>query len=215
MKNAYLLLLLLNIVFSYAQQCNCSKSVYLDSKKDVPDSTFIINGKKIMLCGYKEKVKGETFFSEFVLEFCDQNREIGFWSAMQTCKVYVENDTLKVIEIKNLPTGQNRTFKETEWLLEKIYFTNQTLNHSFFYYPKLKKYSKEEIAKTIAEYKSANGKMDEYKMEIANRLFIAILSGSEKAKTCFNNFKSKFGQLDGAFSEEYNELESMLFFVIL
>lgn len=47
-------------------------------------------------------------------------------------------------------------------------------------------------------------------MEIANQLFFATISGDKTARKYFNNFENKFGTLDGAFAEEYNDLKGML-----
>ena len=47
-------------------------------------------------------------------------------------------------------------------------------------------------------------------MAIVNKLFIATISGDKKARQYFKEFKNKFGTLDGAFSEEYNDLTTML-----
>ena len=213
MKHKVLYLLFLISVGCFGQNCFCSKSMFYDSTKTIPDSIFIFsNNKKIMLCGFKEKIKSETFFSEFILQICGNDNEVDFWNATQTCKVSMEKDTLKVVEIKNLPTGINRSYCITEWRIEKIFFADQTLtiHYDFQINPNIRKYSEDEIKTTIAEFKSASGKMDDYKIEIANRLFISILSGSKKAKECFNSFKRKFGPLDGAHAEEFRDLENMI-----
>lgn len=47
-------------------------------------------------------------------------------------------------------------------------------------------------------------------MEIANKLFIASISGDKKAQIYLKEFKHKFGILDRAFKEEYDNLVSML-----
>jgi hypothetical protein len=47
-------------------------------------------------------------------------------------------------------------------------------------------------------------------LEIANKLFIATISGDRKARQKFKEFNNKFGTLDGAFKEEYSDLTAML-----
>jgi hypothetical protein len=211
MKNRILQFVLLTTFSCFGQNCVCTKSMFYDSNKTIPDSTFTFSNKKqIMLCGYKEKIKSETFFSEFIVQICGNESEIEFWNATQSCKITMQNDTLKITEIKNLPTGINRSYQDTEWRIDKIYFINEKLNHNFRINPNIRKYSEQEIKTTITEFKEANGKMDDYKIVIANRLFISILSGSRKAKECFNNFKRKFGPLDGAHAEEFSDLENMI-----
>jgi hypothetical protein len=62
----------------------------------------------------------------------------------------------------------------------------------------------------LKTYETAKPGLDDSKMEIANKLFIATISGDKKARQYFKEFKSKFGTLDGAFSEEYSDLTAML-----
>jgi hypothetical protein len=46
-------------------------------------------------------------------------------------------------------------------------------------------------------------------MQLVNRLFIATISKDNTARKYFYEFEKKF-ELDGAFSEEYNDLKAML-----
>ena len=47
-------------------------------------------------------------------------------------------------------------------------------------------------------------------MVLCNKLFVAAISNSEKAKKYFMDFEIKFGALDGAFAEEYKDLKAKL-----
>jgi hypothetical protein len=50
------------------------------------------------------------------------------------------------------------------------------------------------------------------KMDLANKLFIASISDSDKARKYFVEFKDKFEvhDGDGAYAEEYHDLKEML-----
>ena len=75
---------------------------------------------------------------------------------------------------------------------------------------KIPKYNQSEIKEVLKAYDREKPGLDDSKMEIANKLFIATISGNKKARLCFKAFKTKFGTLDGAFAEEYSDLKSML-----
>ncbi len=74
----------------------------------------------------------------------------------------------------------------------------------------IKKYSQDEIQSVLKTYETAKSGLADSKMEIANQLFIATISGNKKARQYFKEFKTKFGTLDGAFAEEYIDLTAML-----
>ena len=74
----------------------------------------------------------------------------------------------------------------------------------------IRTYSQGEIQSVLKTYETAKTGLDDSKMEMANKLFVATISNSKKARHYFKEFKSKFGTLDGAFAEEYNDLTAML-----
>jgi hypothetical protein len=117
---------------------------------------------------------------------------------------------LFVSELKNLPTGKNFKYQETVWTTEKIFFNGQKVVRKLFVNRQIKKYNQDEIQTVLKAYETAKSGLDECKMEIANRLFIATISGDKKARQYFKEFKNKFGTLDGAFAEEYSDLIAML-----
>jgi hypothetical protein len=188
--------------------CKCVKNDYGETKAD---TIFKLeNGKRIALCGYRNPESNPIDFSEFVLSVCGENKIIDFWGATQTCYLKTDKDTLFVEELINLPTGKNRTFLNIVWTSEKIFFKNQEIVRKISVNKNITKYSKAEISKTLQEFENANTEINEEKMELANRLFIATISNDKTARKYFKEFKTKFGILDGAFSEEYSDLKSML-----
>jgi hypothetical protein len=188
--------------------CDCPKTQYAGTKSD---TTFhLSNGKTIVLCGYKNPDSKPTTFSEFILAVCGEDTIIDFWGAVLTCRLKVNKDTLLVDQLQKLPTGKNFKFQETIWTTEKIYFSGQKLVRKLEVNRQIKKYCQDEIQTVLKTYETAKPVPDDSKMEIANKLFIATISGDKKARQYFKEFKSKFGTLDGAFTEEYGDLTAML-----
>jgi hypothetical protein len=176
-----------------------------------PDTSFrFSNSKSIILCGYKNPDIKPTTFSEFTLSICGQDTIIDFWDATLTCRLKFKKDTLVIEDIKNLPTATERKYQMTTWTVEKIYFANSKLRRHLTTNKTIRKYNQQEILKTIKEYETGKPGLDDNKMELANRLFISTISGDKKARQYFADFETKFGRLDGAFSEEYSDLTSML-----
>ena len=207
-----IILTLLTLTSVYGQtkkvSCDCPKTQYAGTK---PDTTFhLSNGKAIVLCGYKNPDSKPTTFSEFILSVCGQDTIIDFWGAVLTCRLKVNKDTLLVDQLQNLPTGKNFKFQETVWTTEKIYFSGQNLVRKLVVNRQIRKISQDEIQYVLRTYETAKTGLDDSKMEIANKLFIATISGDKKARQYFKEFKTKFGTLDGAFAEEYSDLTAML-----
>jgi len=188
--------------------CDCPKTKYAETKADT--TFYLSNGKTIVLCGYKNPDSKPTTFSEFILFVCGQDTIIDFWDAVLTCRLKVNNDTLLVDELKNLPTGENLKFQETIWTTEKIYFNGQKVIRKLVVNRQIGKYNQDEIQAVLKEYEAAKFGLDDNKMEIANKLFIATISGNQISRQYFNEFEKKFGTLDGAFAEEYSDLKAML-----
>lgn len=188
--------------------CDCPKTQYAGTKAD---TTFqLSNGKTIVLCGYKNPDSKPTTFSEFVLSVCGQDTIIDFWGAVLSCRLKVNKNALLVDELKNLPTGANLKYQETVWTTEKIYFSGQKVVRKLVVNRQIRKYNQDEIQSVLKSYEKAKPGLDDSKMEIANKLFIATISGDNKARQYFKEYKGKFGTLDGAFAEEYSDLTAML-----
>ena len=214
MTRHVLIILLTFLAFSAASGqtksvlCDCPKTEYAGTKADT--IFHLSNGKKIALCGYRNPDSKPISFSEFILSVCGQDTIIDFWSAVSTCRLKVHKDTLLVDEIINLPTGKNFKFRETVWTTEKIYFKGQNIVRKLSVNKKIRKYNRTEIQTILKRYETTNPELVDNTMEIANQLFIAIISGDEKARKYFKEFKNKFGLLNGAFSQEYKDLKAMI-----
>jgi len=214
MTRYYLSIILIFLTFTtvYGQTekilCLCPKTYHARQK---PDTTFnLSNGKTIVLCGYKNPDTNPTTFSEFILSVCGQDTIIDFWGAVLTCRLKVQKDTLLVEQLENLPTGKNFQYQETVWTTEKIYFNGQKLIRKLVVNRQIRKYNPDEIQAVLKTYETSKLGLDESKMEIADKLFIATISGDKKARNYFKEFNNKFGTLDGAFAEDYKDLTAML-----
>lgn len=214
MKQQYLTIILTVLALTPAfgqskkTSCDCPKTQYAGTKADT--SFHLSNGKTIVLCGYRNPNDKPATFSEFILAVCGQDTIIDFWDAVLTCRVKINHDTLLVDQLENLPTGKNFEFQETIWTTEEIYFSGQKLVRKLMVNRQIRNYSQNEIQSVLKAYEMAKTGLDESKMEIANKLFMATISGDKKAREYFKEFKNKFGPLDGAFAEEYSALTSML-----
>lgn len=188
--------------------CDCPKTQHAGI---IADTVFhLSNGKTIVLCGYKIPGSSPTTYSEFVLAVCGQDHIIDFWSAVFTHRLSVKRDTLFVDQLHNLPIGEKFKYQESVWITEKIYFTGQKVVRGLVVNRQIRKYTKSEIQTVLKTYEMAEFGLDDRKIEIANKLFVAAISGDKKARQHFKDFETKFGTLDGAFAEEYNELTSLL-----
>lgn len=52
--------------------------------------------------------------------------------------------------------------------------------------------------------------INDIRMDILSKLFVATISGDNEARLSFNDFQTKFGILDGDYAEKYLELKKML-----
>jgi hypothetical protein len=189
--------------------CDCAKSQYTQSTK--ADTLYhLSNGKTIALCGYLDSKSKKTEFSEFTLTVCGQNKIIDFWSAVHTCRIQVKNDTLFVHDLKDLLYGMNIKFQPTIWTTEKIYFSGQKTVRKLVLNRQIQKYNQSEISTVLKAFEMAKPGFDDDKLTLANELFIASVSGSLKARDYFQEYKTKFGILDGIYQEEYEDLTGML-----
>lgn len=189
------------------KDCKCAENDFAGTKTDTVYQ--LSNGKRIALCGYRNIENNPIDFSEFVLSVCGEKKIIDFWDATETCNLRTKKDTLIVEELINLPTKKDRNYETNIWGIDKIYFANNKVIKKHFINKNIKRYTEKEIAKTLKEYENANEKLDDEKMQLVNRLFIATISENKKARDYFYKFENKY-KLDGALSEEYSDLKSML-----
>lgn len=191
------------------KECNCPPNKFANTKPEKPDAIFTLTKGRIVLCGYAENKNNERLFSEFVLAVCGQDTVIDFWDALTVCRVTTDKDVLKIEELKNLPTGDNLTFVETVWRIEKISLKSGQVERSSELNRKIRKYDQREIKMVLTEYESLNRKLTYDDMDLVYKLFMAAISGNQTARNYLTD-ETRFDTLDGAFAEDYKELIAML-----
>lgn len=191
--------------------CACPDNTMAGTtKSDDPKEIFTFStGQQIILCGYKNEDAGKPTYSEFILQECGKSEPVDFWEALFSGVVTFDRDIIYIKEIKNLPTGSNRTFTDTHWSTETLQYVDNKLVRKYTINHNIRKYTKAEINLTLKEFEAGSANYNGDVEEVMYRLFVAALSGNKKARNYFNDFE-KFTMLDGALSEEYKDLSAML-----
>jgi hypothetical protein len=191
------------------EECFCPKSDITQLQRADTVFTFS-NNKKIGLCGYKEIINDENYYSEFVISECGSDKVIDSWDGTLNCHAKFANEKLIIETLLPLPLGLDYEYKDFVWSTEAFYFKGDKLERKFQVNKAIKKYNQNQVQEVLREFEKASGKLDDNKMVLCNKLFVASISNSEKAKKYFQEFETKFGELDGAFAEEYKELKEKL-----
>ncbi|KGE12878.1 hypothetical protein DI53_3315 [Sphingobacterium deserti] len=205
-------MLLCTGAFLFAQNnsknCECPANKFAPTE---PQAVFqFSSGESIALCGYKVDDDNRKLFSEFVLTVCGSGTLIDFWDASLLCEVRSVEDTLFIEQIASLPIGVDFAQQDVAWLIEKITMNEGELHRTLQLNREVRKYEPSEINDVLVQYEKADSIPNEYNMTLAGRLLIATISGNEKARKYFMQFRERFGILDGAFSQEYHFLQTML-----
>ena len=205
-------LLFLLISFACCSQtdskvCVCAKNEYITTKKT--DTIFSFsNQKKIFVCGFKEMKNKQIVYSEFVIGICGEDTLIGFWGALKNCTINKRNDTLWIDEIIWLPVGNKFIDTQTVGKRTRIYFNNNLFFSDSIFNPTIRKYSITEIEEVINEYEKMKSSNGVTAIDIMKKLFVAYISGSDKAKNYFHEIGQ--GTINSELSELYDELNQLL-----
>jgi hypothetical protein len=190
--------------------CKCPVSIYAGTEAD---TVFNLSGNvSIALCGSKDTgiIKGKVLYSEFILSVCGSNKIIKFWDAVTLCDVKTAKDNLLVETIVSLPVGKSMQYEETVWTIERIYLVKGKTVRDSIINPKIPKYTQFQISNVLDLYNRSPNENSDQTIELADKLLIGAISGSEKAKTLLTNFRNKFTNLDGIYLEEYDSILRML-----
>ncbi len=205
---ASLVFLCLYTFISFSQEnkgCNCPEKTITHAGK--PDSVYqFSNEKKIGLYGYIDIEDKHIHYSEFVIFFCEEEKKIAEWGALQTCLVEQKKDTLVIGELYDIPNGKNHASQWQPFYISKYYFKSSQLIDTSCYRTDLRKYSAAEIKIVLAQHEALTTKDYEYVLLIGHRLFWAYVSGSKQAGVYLENFRNKFGPFDGAIAEDFSDL---------
>jgi len=161
--------------------------------------------------------EGHKQFSEFILSDCNSLEVFDFWDATLNCILRFSNDTLRIDILGAFAIGENFKFQQLRCYSDVIYFREGKIN-SHLEMNRTIKFTDEQIRVTLNSYEttkwSALGEPSyegygEDKMQLANQLMLATISGNEQAAAYFKEFKRKF-ELDGAYMEWYREMDSII-----
>lgn len=166
------------------------------------------NHRQIIVCGYHDTSNHATLYSEFILTICGNDSVIDFWDATQICRLTQVKDTLFVIETRYLPAGHGGAYERVNWRIEKIWFAKDRLMRKAGINRVYRKYNQAQINAALTGFESAQEEGNS--MDLANRLFMAAVSGSTRAREYLKLMTTQAGASDGAFLEEYKELDAML-----
>lgn len=190
----------------FGQNCKCPAGNI--SAEDKPSKIYkFSNGKKLGLCGTGEIINKEKRYSEFIIYQCGVDSAFLEVGAMETCTVEQSKDTLIVQEFYGIANGKNLSINWIKFYVTKIFFKGSILSKKKYFKQDLEKYKKGEIEKVMNEYRNTKKNCNSEKiLLIGHRLFWAYVSGSKKAGEYLENFYKKYGEFDGAISEEYREI---------
>ena len=212
MKKYQIILFLLLSAMGFSQsktECFCPKSEVTSFQK--ADTVFSFsNNKKIALCGYKEIIDDKNYYSEFVISECGSDKIIESWDETSVCLARFSNDKLNIETLLPLPLGNDYEYRDFVWSTETFYYNGNKLQSNFQINKGIKKYTQNQIQQVLKAFEKADAKLNDDTMVLCNKLFVAAISNSEKAKKYFMDFEIKFGALDGAFAEEYKDLKAKL-----
>ncbi len=196
--------------FSQTKKANCDCPKEMAGSKI--DTIFRLpDGKAIALCGYTQSPK-DSDLSEFALMDYQTGQRIGVWGSFSSCSIQEKGDTLVVHENKNFPVGKNYSYQYSAWTKTDIFNKKGKWIVQHRFDSGIKKYTSKQIAAVIHQYDTtpSTAKKTENVMLIAYKLFIATISGSKEARIRLLNFDKKYGELDGAWAEGYDDLMGML-----
>jgi hypothetical protein len=208
-----LIILLITQLYFYnltAQNCDCP-AINNISGLSKPSKLFkFLNGKTLGLCGNAEIKSKEKIYSECVIYQCKADTPLFVISALQSCTIEQQKDTLIIEEYYYLPIGKNFTNNPTKFYVAKLYFEASNWVTKNYFKKNVRKYSNSEIQNVLLRYDNTKKVYNSDKvLVIADQLFWAYVSGSKKAEDNLKNLYKKFGPFDGAVSEGHSEIMRM------
>ena len=183
----------------------------------VVDSMFeFSDGKSICLNGWMEIEDGKQVFAGFTLRDCDTGDMLGVRWDLEPCHLLFSNDTLWVNQLELLAMGENHKLVMFPWKIAAFYLEDESfgytegLNEEF-------RYDQQTIESVLEEYEATELRTQEedaeyvslHLMELANKLLIAAVSGSQKAEVYFKEFDTRV-KPDGANASWYILMERIL-----
>jgi hypothetical protein len=118
------------------------------------------------------------------------------------------NDALLVKEMYNLPVGGSFSTLWRPFYVHQFTFKGGKVVETEYFDKKLPKYSKDQIAAVIRQYKELPQGGTEQTMKVANMLFWATVSGSNETEAYFKTIPEKFGPFSEALTQEWTDINA-------
>lgn len=188
--------------------CDCPPGERSASPK--PDTVFLFsNGRQIALCGYHNKDERGTALPAFALSVCSAGKTLGWWKAEGRYSIAMHEDTLYVDELIRLPAGDNMSELETVWATDRIWMEKSQVIRQFAVRRDLPVYTQPQITEVLASFETSDDRSPRFTIELAKRLFVAMLSGDKKAGEYFAVIRNRL-EADAVLLNEYEDLSAKL-----
>lgn len=182
------------------------------------DSLFVFsNGKKICRrYGGMEIQDGKQVIWDFILRDCETGEELDGRGALEPCHLLFSNDTLWVNQLELLAMGEDLELVMYPWKIGAFYLEYGGFGYTEGLNENLR-YDQHTIESVLEEYEATVLRTQEedeeyvsfHLMDLANKLLIAAVSGSEKAEVYFKEFDTRV-KPDGANASWYILMERIL-----
>ncbi|QDA62231.1 hypothetical protein [Hymenobacter jejuensis] len=197
-----------SVPLEQASSCACPADVPVSELK--PDTLFAFsNGQVASVCGSKETIENRVLYSEFAVSSCQSSKVLHYWDLREQCQLVFQNDTLSVNTLKYLPVGKNFKYEFVPFKIYLFFPKQDQVGQTAFLNHNLRSYSTEEQAQVLRAFEKMTGKKEGQKIDIANQLFVAALSGNLQALSYFRKLKADF-PIGEETSKEYFALERLL-----
>ncbi len=199
-------MLLLVTFAAHAQECACPSGA--PEGGTVMKTWQFGNGNGLGICGYSTMEEADTTYTKFVLFRCGEDKIIENWTVNISCKMERTRDALLVKEMYNLPVGGNFSTLWRPFYVHQFTFRGGKVVETEYFDKKLPKYSKDQIASVIRQYKELPQGGTQQTIKVANMLFWATVSGSAEAETFLKTIPEKFGPFSEVLTQEWNDINA-------
>jgi len=164
------------------------------------------NGLSLVICGNLEN----HLYTEFDVFSCKTGESLSRYSAIQKCRIEFKNDTLKIIELKFIPSGENWAWQYQAIAIEFISLNSEKSLNSLTEpaFSQLKTSIPESVQEEFLDnfsLKLKNGERQDWQWEeLIAKLEVIALSGNQRAIELLINLGDlSNNKLSGADKEQY------------
>lgn len=193
-------------LLSQVENCKCPQGIGAAPGDDPVASYSYSTGETLMICGYAE----DYLYSEFDVLECATGASISRYAADQKCSMEFAQDTLRISELKYLPSGANWAWQFERIAIGMIIPRNGQLI-ALQIVPAFRHLTTSIPVSDQAEFLSYfrlnldNGLQQDWKWdELLGQLEVIALNGNVDAIDLLTNLENLCNyQLDGAYREQY------------